>query len=159
MRRSTRLLCWATALAAAAMLAIATIDPGAPGAGGHLTASEGRGPAAAAEGRTTEAAGKTGALPEAAAPASLGQGTSGTPALAHPATAADGFFEVRVRAGGQPLAAARVTLYLRSDSAGDWRESEPAAAPRAEAAFRFAGAGETAPDGQIRLPTRPASSS
>ena len=68
-----------------------------------------------------------------------------TPPLAKPATAADGFVEVTVRAGGKPFADAKVRLYLRGhpDRATgqiDWR---------------LAGISQTSSSGQARLPARP----
>jgi hypothetical protein len=66
-----------------------------------------------------------------------------TPPLAHPATGADGFAEVRVMSADRPVAGTRVVLYWRG-----------AARMRNQAVFRIAGAGMTGPDGIVRLPAR-----
>jgi Carboxypeptidase regulatory-like domain/PDZ domain len=89
--------------------------------------------AARAERASTEAA--------AAAIATLEEGK--TPPLEHPATAADGFAEVRVVSGDQPVSGARVALYWRATAR---RQATPA--------FRTAGTGVTGRDGAVRLPAR-----
>lgn len=67
-----------------------------------------------------------------------------TPKLAQAATAADGFVEVSVAAGGKPFAGAEVRLYLRG---------HPDRAT-AKIDWRLAGAAQTSAAGQARLPAR-----
>ena len=128
---------WAAAIVAAAIIAIATIDTGsAPTRDEAPPAATGDAPA---EARLAPAA-------SAAAPAGPSRAEarrpqpSGTRPIEHPATAADGFIEVRALAGGKPLAGARVTLYERGEEPGG--------------SFRLAGAGATGADGGLRLPAR-----
>jgi hypothetical protein len=93
---------------------------------------------------TTSAAVAKGASPEALA-------DSGTPVatkpLFPPATAADGFVEVRVVAQGKPFGAAKVRLYWRGGRDRQTRQID----------WRLAGAGQTSKDGVLRLPARPGS--
>jgi hypothetical protein len=65
---------------------------------------------------------------------------SRTPPLEKPATAADGFAELHVLAGSQPVPGARVVLYVRGGT---------------RRAYYIAGAGVTGHDGIVRLPARP----
>jgi hypothetical protein len=82
--------------------------------------------------------------PVAAAPvAPTPPGAPPTPPLERPATAADGFLEARVTAGGEPMRGAEVRLYLE------------VAGPDGAPAFRAAARGTTGEDGLARLPATP----
>ncbi len=128
---------WAAALVAAAMLGIAMIGTeSAPLNGG--TRPDARASVAAGVIKRSASGAAAPEEPAGARPQASAELPGGTRPLDHPATAADGFIEVRASAGGKPLAGARVVLYARVAES-----------------FRLAGAGETGADGALRLPARP----